>query len=203
MSQGNIAVTMRVRCPLGAQEQNLWDSLIPEFTQEVLYPSCVRLVITDRYEEIAGTYAVQSASQLNQAEIAADYRSAKPGGAVAVAKTVDLPDDKVAVIVDAGLAKLGREVMRRTLLHEAQHVCLIQNADSAMAVHKRVALKIRREVRVARLVARPARTPRRCAGQTACSTCPPYTSGSSGWNASASRLNSWNPGSASCSLCSA
>jgi hypothetical protein len=43
----------------------------------------------------------------------------------------------------------------------------------------------------------------RCAGQTACSTCPPYTSGSSGWNASASRLNSWNPGSASCWLCSA
>src|SRR5205085_9330630 len=90
MSQGNIAVTMRVRCPLGAQEQDLWDSLIPEFTQEVLYPSCVQLVITDRYEELAGTYAVQSASQLNQATIAADYRSAKPGGAVAVAKKVDL-----------------------------------------------------------------------------------------------------------------
>ncbi|HEU5389770.1 MAG TPA: hypothetical protein VFV73_28105 [Streptosporangiaceae bacterium] len=139
MSQGNIAVTMRVRRPLRAQEQDLWDSLIPEFSQEVLYPSRVRLVITDRYEELAGTYAVQSASRLNQAAIAADYRSAKPGGAMAVAKTVDLPDDKVAVIVNAGLTKLGREVMRRTLLHEAQHVCLIQNADSAMAVHKRVA----------------------------------------------------------------
>ena len=142
MSQGNIAVTMRVRCPLGAREQDLWDSLIPEFTQEVLYPSCVRLVITDRYEEIAGTYAVQSVSQLNQAEIAADYRSAKPGGAVAVALTVDLPDGKVAVIVNASLTKLGREVMRRTLLHETQHVCLIQNADSAMAVHNRVAFHL-------------------------------------------------------------
>jgi hypothetical protein len=142
MSQGNIAVTMRVRRPLGGQEQDLWDSLIPEFTQEVLYPSSVRLVITDRYEELAGTYAVQSASRLNQAAIAADYRSAKPGGAVAVALTVDLPDDKVAVIVNAGLAKFGTEVIRRTLLHEAQHVCLIQNADSAMAVHKRVAFHL-------------------------------------------------------------
>jgi hypothetical protein len=64
-------------------------------------------------------------------------------------------------------------------------------------------VEIRREIRVARLAAGPARTPMRCAGQTTCSTCPPYTSGSSGWNASASRLNSWNPGSASCWLCSA
>jgi hypothetical protein len=120
----------------------VWDSLIPEFAQGVLYPSRVQLVITDRYEEVAGKYAVQSASRLNQAATAADYRSAKPGGAMAVALTVDLPDDKVAVIVNAGLTKLGREVVRRTLLHEAQHVCMIQNADSAMAVHKRVAFHL-------------------------------------------------------------
>ena len=132
-------VARRLRRPLGAQERALWDSLIPEFTHEALYPSRVQLVITDRYEEVAGEYAVQSASRLNQAATAADYSSVKPGGATAVAITVGLPDGKVAVIVNAGLAKLGREVVRRTLLHEAQHVCLIQNADSAMAVHKRVA----------------------------------------------------------------
>ena len=40
-------------------------------------------------------------------------------------------------------------------------------------------------------------------GQTACSTSPPYTSGHSGCSRSARRLNSWNPGSASCSLCAA
>ena len=130
---------MRVRRPLVAQERALWDSLIPEFTEEALYPSHVQLLITDRYEEVAGEYAVQSASRLDQAATSADYRSAKPGGAMAVAKTVDLPDGEVTVIVNAGLAELGREVVRRTLLHEAQHVCLIQNADSAMAVHKRVA----------------------------------------------------------------
>lgn len=139
MSQGNITVARRLRRPLGAQERALWDSLIPEFTHEALYPSRVQLVITDRYEEAAGEYSVQSASRLNQAATAADYRSVKPGGAMAVAKTVGLSDGKVAVIVNAGLAKLGREVVRRTLLHEAQHVCLTQNADSAMAVHKRVA----------------------------------------------------------------
>lgn len=139
MSQGNITVARRLRRPLGAQERALWDSLIPEFTDEAPYPSRVQLVITDRYEEAVGEYSVQSASRLNQAATAADYRSVKPGGAMAVAKTVGLSDGKVAVIVNAGLAKLGREVVRRTLLHEAQHVCLTQNADSAMAVHKRVA----------------------------------------------------------------
>lgn len=132
-------VARRLRRPLGAQERALWDSLIPEFTHEALYPSGVQLVIADRFEEVAGEYAVQSASRLNQAATAADYSSVKPGGATAVAITVGLPDGKVAVIVNAGLAKLGREVVRRTLLHEAQHICLIQNADSAMAVHKRVA----------------------------------------------------------------
>jgi hypothetical protein len=99
----------------------------------------VQLVIADRFEEVAGEYAVQSVWRLNQAATVADYSSVKPGGAMAVAITVGLPDGKIAVIVDAGLAKLGREVVRRTLLHEAQHICLIQNADSAMAVHKRVA----------------------------------------------------------------
>ena len=139
MSQGNITVARRLRRPLGAQERALWDSLIPEFTHEALYPSRVQLVIADRFEEVAGEYAVQSVWRLNQAETAADYSSVKPGGAMAVAITVGLPYGKIAVIVNAGLAKLGREVVRRTLLHEAQHICLIQNADSAMAVHKRVA----------------------------------------------------------------
>jgi hypothetical protein len=99
----------------------------------------VQLVITDTYEEVAGEYAIQSTSRLNQTAIATDYSSVKPGGARAVAMTVGLPDDRVTVIVNAGLAKLGREVVRRTLLHEGQHICLIQDADSAMAVHKRVA----------------------------------------------------------------
>lgn len=142
MSEGSITVAMRVRRHLVAQERALWDSLIPEFTKEALYPSRVHLVITDRYEEVAGEYAAQSASRLDQAATAADYRSVKPGGAMAVAKTVDLPDGEVTVIVNAGLAELGREVVRRTLLHEAQHVRLIQNADSAMAVHKRVAFHL-------------------------------------------------------------
>ena len=47
------------------------------------------------------------------------------------------------------------------------------------------------------------RSVRQGAGQTACRTSPPYTSGCSGWSASPRRLNSWNLGSASCSLCSA
>ena len=137
-----VMVTIVVQRDLQPDERALWDSLIPEFARETPCPQRVRLVIADKYEEVVGEYALQSALRVDPAATAAGYQSVKPGGAMAVAKTIDLPDDKVAVVVNAGLAKLGREVARRTLLHEAQHVRLNQNADSAMAVHKRVAFHL-------------------------------------------------------------
>ena len=62
-----------------------------------------------------------------------------------------------------------------------------------------------REARfAARGLPRAARAPARAVPHhTACSTSPPYTSGSSGCSRSARRLNSAKPGSASCSLCAA
>jgi hypothetical protein len=128
---------MQVSRALPPAEQAVWDSLTPEFGQEVPNPQRVQLVVTDRYEQIAGAYAVQSPTRSNTTATAAVYQAAKPDGAMAVAKTIDLPNDEAVVVVSTGLIRLGRESVRRTLLHEAQHVRLHQHGDSAIAVHRR------------------------------------------------------------------
>ena len=98
-------------------------------------PQRVHLVITDLYQQVAGEYAVLSPTRSNTTATAADYQAAKPDGAMAVAKTIDLPNDEVVVVVSTGLIGLGHEGVRRTLLHEAQHVRMHQHGDTANAVH--------------------------------------------------------------------
>jgi hypothetical protein len=142
VSPGNVTVAMQVSRALPPAEQAAWDSLTPEFAQEVPDPQRVQLVITDRYEQIAGAYAVQSSTRSNTTATAADYRAAKPDGAMAVAKTIDLPNDEVVVVASTGLIRLGHQSVRRVLLHEAQHVRLHQYGDSAMAVHRRVTFEL-------------------------------------------------------------
>ncbi len=134
-----MTVAMQVSRALLPAEQALWDSLIPEFVREVPDPERVQLVITDRFEQIVGEYAVQSPTRSNTT--ATDYRATKPDGALAVAKTIDLPDNEV-VVVGAGLIALGHQSVRRVLLHEAQHVRMHQHEDSAMAVHRRVTFEL-------------------------------------------------------------
>jgi hypothetical protein len=133
---------MQVSRPLPPAEQAVWDSLTPEFGQEVPNPQRVQLVITDRYEQTAGAYAVQSPTRSNTRATAADYQAAKPDGAMAVAKTIDLPNDEVVVVASTVLTRLGHRSVRRTLLHEAQHVRLHQHGDSAMAVHRKVRFEL-------------------------------------------------------------
>lgn len=133
---------MQVSGAIPPAEQAVWDSLIPEFGQELPNPQRVRLVITDRYEQIAGAYAVLSPTRSNTTATAADYQAAKPDGAMAVAKTIDLPNDEVVVVASTVLTRLGHRSVRRTLLHEAQHVRLHQHGDSAMAVHRRVRFEL-------------------------------------------------------------
>jgi hypothetical protein len=65
------------------------------------------------------------------------YSATKVDGALAAAKTVELPDGKVAVVVPVQLLAMDHAVARRVLLHEAQHVRLMQNGDTAWAVHRR------------------------------------------------------------------
>jgi hypothetical protein len=134
-----LTVTWRMTGSLAASERAVWGSLIPRFPAELPHPEHVELVVTDQYEAVAGEYAVRSPVRANPDETAADYRAAKPDGAAAAARTVDLPEGEVAVIATAAMAKLGQERTWRLLLHEAQHVRLHQAGDGAWGVHRRAA----------------------------------------------------------------
>lgn len=138
MPAESLTVTWRLTRPLPAAERDVWESLVPRFSAELSHPGHVELVVTDQYQAVAGEYAVQSPTRANEAETADDYQALKPDGAMAAAKTVDLPDGKDAVIADAALVRLGQESAWRMLLHEAQHVRLHQSGDQAWGVHRRV-----------------------------------------------------------------
>jgi hypothetical protein len=110
---------------------------VSKFCREVSGgPRSVLLILTDSYEEVAGGYAVRSPTLSSADAEAGDYKAAKVDGALAVAKTIDQPDGSVVVVVSAGVARSGRELLTRTLMHEAQHVHLHQNGDSADAIHR-------------------------------------------------------------------
>jgi hypothetical protein len=136
MSPRGLTVTTDVRRPLTSAEQANLTSLAPEFTLELPQSGRVELVVTDRFERVAGEYDVRALHRSNEAMTAADYAAARPDGAFAVGKTVELPDGQVAVVVSTDL--LGEHSLaRHTMLHEAQHVRLIQHGDGAHAVHRR------------------------------------------------------------------
>jgi hypothetical protein len=139
MAQGKLTVTRRMTRSLPAVDQGAWDTLVLGFAGEVLHPEHVELVITDNYQAVAGEYSVQSPTRANPDMTADDYWAAKPDGAMAAAKTIELPAGKVAVVAAAGLVRLGQAVASRALLHEAQHVRLLQKGNSAYGVHRKVA----------------------------------------------------------------
>jgi hypothetical protein len=141
MSPRGLTVTTNVRRPLTSGEQANLTSLVPEFTLELPEPGQAELVVTDRFEWVAGEYDVRALHRANEAMTAADYAAGRPDGALAVGKTVELPDDQVVVVVSTALLR-DRSLAHRTLLHEAQHVRLIQHGDEAHAVHRRVAFTL-------------------------------------------------------------
>jgi hypothetical protein len=105
-------------------------------------PARVELVVTDRFEHVAGEFATQSPTRSNPNMTAADYRAVRGDGAVAVARTIDLPDDKVVVVIPTGLIGTNQRILRRTVLHKAQHITLLQKHNSAQAVHRRTDFEI-------------------------------------------------------------
>jgi hypothetical protein len=142
MLRDKLTVIWRMTHPLAAEDRAAWDSLIPAFTEELPHPERVELVITDQYRAVAGEYAVQSPTRANPGMTAADYQAVKVDGAMAAAKTNELPGGKATVVVNASLVRLGHERASRSLLHEAQHVRLLQDEDGAWGVHRRVAFTL-------------------------------------------------------------
>lgn len=81
----------------------------------------------------------------NEGETTAEqYSDAKIDGALALARTMEQPGGNVVVVVSAGLFEFPPATARHLLLHEAQHVRMIQHGDSACAVHRRLSFEIPR-----------------------------------------------------------
>jgi hypothetical protein len=146
MPRDSLTVTWRMASPLADEDRIAWDSLVLSFGQEVLHPEHVELVITDRYQAVAGEYTVQSPTRANPDMTAADYQAVKPDGAMAAAITVELSNGKVAVVANAALVHFGREKASRMLLHESKHVRLLQRGEQAYGVHRRIGFTLPRDL---------------------------------------------------------
>jgi hypothetical protein len=142
MAASDLTVTVQVFGDLPAEDKATWDDLVSAFVDEVPHPERVELIITDRFEQIAGELAVLSPVRSNEEMTAADYRAGKPDGALAVARTIPLPDNRVAVVASAGLARAHKGLALTALIHEAQHVRLHQHGDAALGVHRQVAFDL-------------------------------------------------------------
>ena len=60
MAASDLTVTVQVDGGLLAEDQATWDVLTSAFVTEVPHPERVELIITDRYEQIAGELAMLS-----------------------------------------------------------------------------------------------------------------------------------------------
>lgn len=138
MAASGVTVTVRVNGGLSTKEESTWSALAFAFAGELAEAQQVELIITDEYERVAGELALLSPIRANEAMTATDYNATKPAGARAVARTIPLPNDCIAVVADARLARLSERVALAGVLHEAQHVRLQQNGDAAWGVHRKV-----------------------------------------------------------------
>jgi hypothetical protein len=138
-------LTETMRPPGLAPEQGeRWRDLISEFTSEIPDPSHVEMVLTDQYQQVAGEYAARAVNKMNEDLTAEQYSAVKVDGSVAAARTVELPDDQVVVIVAAAMLEFPPAFLRHSVLHELQHVRMIQHGDETFAVHRRLTFDLPR-----------------------------------------------------------
>jgi hypothetical protein len=93
MSSDKLTVTWRMSDPPAVEDRAAWDSLPPAFTNDLPHPEQVELVITDRYQVVAGEYAVQSPTRANPDMAAADYQAIKADGTMAAASAAYIAVD--------------------------------------------------------------------------------------------------------------
>ena len=138
MTGSDLTVTWRL--PGRLKDRAAWQPLIDDFKSVLLHPERAELVITDQYQAVAGEYEVRSPVRANTSMTAEDYRAMKTDGSMAVARTIELPGKKAAVVASAALPTLGPVEAKRILRHEAQHVSQDQEGTSAWGVHRRIDL---------------------------------------------------------------
>ena len=123
-------------------DRGTWYELISDFEQEIARPSRVTFVITDDFDTVVGRYDLKSPLRLNADATENSYTATKPGGGMAGARTIEQVGDRIVVVANVYMAALGKDLVRRMLLHEAQHVRLIQGGDTAIAVHRRTGISL-------------------------------------------------------------
>lgn len=132
-----VTVTWHTVVSVNVETKTAAQIAVHDFAAELLNPSLVEVIFTDRYEQVAGEYGAKALHQ-NHSGPTRQYVATKPDGALAVAKTIEVTAEKIVVVVVVSVGLLyNADMARRTLVHEAQHVRLIQNGDSAFAIHRR------------------------------------------------------------------
>jgi hypothetical protein len=114
-----------------------WRQLADEFFQHLAHPELAHLVITDRYERVVNEWQRQTPSEFG-GQGAGVYVANKIDGTRAGAKTVVLAGRRSVVVASAGTRRLGTDVARWMLTHEAQHVRLHERDLTAWAVQRRL-----------------------------------------------------------------
>ena len=99
MAASDFTVTVQVDGGLLAEDQATWDVLTSAVVTGVSHPERVEVIITDRYQQIAGGLEMLSPVHANEETTATDYRADKPDGASAVVR--------LAILQQAGNAGAG------------------------------------------------------------------------------------------------
>jgi len=118
-------------------DASFWSRAWSVLAAEAVDSQSLRLIVTDRFAELAHLYGSQAVDSSTDTASQEPYRADKPDGARAIAKTVRLAHE-VVVLIDAWSAAAGDNAVLRTMVHEGQHVRLDQHGDVAIASHRRV-----------------------------------------------------------------
>jgi hypothetical protein len=133
-------IRLQTKHPLALQERANLQAGVAALADEVPSPAAVRIIVTDTFDRTVAEYVSRAPSMSGMPT--RGYTATKPDGAQAIAKTVEVPGGKVAVIASRFLLGSDPEACLRTFLHEAQHVRVEQDGGRTWAAHREIGLKV-------------------------------------------------------------
>lgn len=111
---GEIVVKLRPESlRLDEGQRTVLERMIVLLRSEALDPGRVEVVVTDRFEQVADQLARTSAVHAALTPSTETYTAVQADGSLAVAMTIGLPDEWVAVIVPTGLLSEDEAIVRR------------------------------------------------------------------------------------------
>ncbi len=133
-------IRLQTKHPLAPRERANLQAGAAALADDVPSPGAVRIIVTDTFDRTVAEYASRAPSMSGMPT--RGYTATKPDGAQAVAKTIEVPGGKVAVIASRFLLGSDPDACLRTFLHEAQHVRVEQDGGRAWAAHREVGLEV-------------------------------------------------------------